>query len=168
MKTQWIRSAGVLLLSVILVAGLNAQPRRQGGQGLNPGNGKFHPDGPRYGQSRGNGNGQGAGFHSQQNMLDLSQEQQEEMKTLRMEHYKTMKPLKNEMAELKARERTLLSEQEADMKAINSVIDDQSELLGKIRKLQVEQKLKMKEILTDEQIMKLDQRKHHGKRRARA
>ena len=90
------------------------------------------------------------------------------MKTLRLECYKTMNPLKNEMAELKARERTLLSEQEADLKAVNSVIDDQSELLSKIRKLQVEQKLKMKEILTDEQIMKLDQRKNHGKRRARA
>ena len=90
---------------------------------------------------------------------------QEEMKTLRIEHFKVMNPLKNQMAELKARERTLLSGDKVDMKAVNTLIDEQTSLMNKMKKLQVEQRVKMKGILTDEQIMILDQRKPHFKRR---
>ena len=89
--------------------------------------------------------------------LDLTEDQQEAMTSLRTENYKTMKPLKNKMAELKARERTLLSEETVDIKAVNKLIDEQTELNNKMRKIQVAHKVEVKEILTDEQIMKLDQ-----------
>ncbi len=96
----------------------------------------------------------------QQPALDLSEEQQEQMQALRLEHYKVMKPLRNQMAELKAREQTLISEEEVDMKALNKVIDDQTALQNKMRKLSVEHRLAVREILTDEQMMKLDQRRN--------
>lgn len=99
--------------------------------------------------------------------LNLTEDQQEQMKALRIEHYKTMKPLNSKMAELKARERTLLSEENVDMKAVYNLIDDQTELMNKIRKLQVEHKLAVREILTDEQLMKLDQRRETVKMRYR-
>ena len=99
--------------------------------------------------------------------LNLSGEQQEQMKALKVEHYKIMKPLTSKMAELKARERALMSEENVDMKSVYSVIDDQTELLNKIRKLQANHKLAVREILTDEQLMKLDQRRKIVEKRNR-
>ena len=90
--------------------------------------------------------------------LDLTTEQEEAMKNLRTENYKTMQPLKNQMVELKARERTLMSEETVDLKAVNKVIDDQTDLINKMRKIQASHKVEVKEILTDEQEMKLEQR----------
>jgi Spy/CpxP family protein refolding chaperone len=76
-----------------------------------------------------------------------------------MDHYKVMKPLKNKMIELKASERTFMSEEKVDLKKVNSVIDQQTDLISQIKKLQAEQKVKIKSVFTDEQIMKLDQRR---------
>jgi Spy/CpxP family protein refolding chaperone len=91
--------------------------------------------------------------------LDLTEEQQAEITALRTEHFKAVTPLKNRMAELKARERTLLSEENVDMKAVNKTIDEQSELSNSIRKLQVAHQVEIKGLLSDEQVMKLQQRR---------
>ena len=68
------------------------------------------------------------------------------------------------MAELRARERTLLSEETADVKAIEKTIDEQTDLLNKIKKLQTSHQLNTKEILTDEQLMKWQQRRRFSHR----
>jgi len=148
MKIQKIRSAGVFLLAALMLTGLNAQTHRRNGQGT------------AHGQ-RQNGNMHGQNLHrkAQHFSLDLSEEQKVEMKTLKSEQYKTMKPLKYKMAELKAKERTLLSEENTEMKDVNKVIDEQTDLLNKIRKLQVEHQVNTKSVLTDEQVMKLEQRR---------
>jgi len=146
MKTNLIKTAGLCMLVAIMTTGLNAQSPRQGGRGAGP-----------YGQ----GNERMAGYAG----LDLTEEQQEAMKTLRADNYKAMKPLKNKMVELKARERTLLSEESVDLKAVNKIIDEQTDLSNKMKKIQVAHKVEVKEILTDEQIMKLDQRKKFSKNR---
>jgi Spy/CpxP family protein refolding chaperone len=99
--------------------------------------------------------------------LELTEEQQAEMTSLRTEHSKIMTPLKNKMAELKARERTLLSEENIDMKAVNNTIDEQTGLMNKIRKLHVEQQVAMKDVLTDEQLMKLQQRRDFAQQEGR-
>ena len=157
MKKQWITTAGIFLFAMAFLTGMNAQPRQRGGVGNGP------DPGHRYGQGFGQ-YGQGQGIMAHHFALDLSDEQKEEVKTLRVEHYKTMKPLKNTMIELKARERTLMSEEKVDLKKVNSVIDEQTELMNRMRKLQAEQKVKMKSVFTDEQLMKLEQhrkiRKH--------
>lgn len=139
-----------MVFTVIMLTGVNAQPRE--GRGLGPcgqGNPDFEP-----------------GYERTQPFacLDLTEEQQEQMQALRLEHYKTMKPLRNEIGELKARERTLLSEDEPDMKAVYKVIDDQTGLRNKMRKLQVEHRVSVKKLLTEEQIMILDQRRGHAGR----
>lgn len=145
MKRRNIKSAGVLLLGLLMLTTVNAQSPRQGARG------------------------QGAFGGGQQNdrpfaRLDLSEEQQEKMTTLRTEHFKTMTPLKNKMVELKARERTLLSEEKVDMKAINLNIDEQSELMNSIKKLQVQHQIAVKDMLTDEQLMKLQQSRQYARR----
>lgn len=137
-----------MVLTTLMVAGLNAQSPRQGARGAGP-------------------NGQGMERRSAYLALDLSEDQQEAMKTLRTENYKTMKPLRNKMAELKARERTLLSEETVDLKAVNKVIDEQTELSNKMKKIQVAHRVEVKEILSDEQLMKLDQRRNFRNSRER-
>jgi len=129
MKTNLIKTAGLLVLTTFMVTGLNAQSTRYGGA------------------------------------LDLSEEQQEAMTTLRTSHYKTMTPLKNKMAELKAKERTLISEESVDLNAVNKLIDEQTDLSNQMRKIQVAHKVEVKKILSDEQIMKLDQRRNFTRNR---
>jgi len=144
MKTKLIKTAGLFLMASLMVTSLNAQFSRQGGRGSG---------------AYGHGNAQ----MSAQFSLDLTAEQQEAMKTLRADNYKTMKPLKNSMQELKARERTLMSEESVDMKSVNRVIDEQTDLMNKMRKIQVTHKVGVKEILTDEQEMRLEQRTRYGR-----
>ena len=104
------------MIAAFMVTGLNAQSPRLGGRGSGP---------------SGQGSERKAGIMA----LDLTEEQEEAMTTLRTENHKTMTPLKNKMAELKAKERTLLSEESADMKAINKLIDEQTDLMNQIMKL---------------------------------
>ncbi len=159
MKNQWIRTTTVLVLAMIMTAGVNAQV--PGGKGKGPcGQG----DGP--GLHQGNRPGEGEAYKQRaeafgphkQAILDLTEDQKAQLSSLRVQQYKTMKPMRAEMGELKARERTLMSQEEVDVKALYKVIDQQTELINKIRKEQLTQKLAFREILTDEQLMKLDQK----------
>jgi len=156
------------MLAALMTAGMDAQPRVRGAQGYGQGRG-LGPCGEGYGPGRGDGQ-VGGQFYGQGSgpcvALDLTDQQKQQLNTFRLEHYKEMKPLRNEMAELKARERTLLSEEEVDMKALNSVIDDQTGLLNKMKKLQADHRVSMRDILTAEQMMQLDQRRDfRGQRR---
>ena len=141
MKTRIIKSAGVILLAMLITTAMNAQPNRQGGRGMGPGEGE-------------------RSFAR----LDLTEAQSEELTSLRTEQYKTMKPLRNLMVELKARERTLLSEESVDLKAVDKVIDQQTDLMNKMRKLQTKHQVTAKSILTDEQVMKLEQRREFARK----
>jgi len=150
MKNQWIRTTGVIVLSVIMLSAINAQPHD--GKGNGP-HGHGHP-----------GIEPGHGRTQPLSCLNLTEEQQEQMQALRLENYKIMKPLRNKMVELKARERTLLSEDETDMKAVYKVIDEQTDLKNRMHKLRVEHKVAAKKLLTDEQIMNMEQRGRHARR----
>ena len=128
MKNLATKSAAAFVLMVLISAGLNAQPPRPGqGQGF-----KKNTDRPCW---------------------NLSDEQKETMKTIQIEHQKKLTPLKNKMVELKAQQRTLMSEEVVDMKLVNKNIDDQTALMNKIQKLQAEHRMAVKEILNDEQEM---------------
>jgi Spy/CpxP family protein refolding chaperone len=150
MKTSIIKTAGILFLSILMTTSLLAQRPNQGGRSLGP-----------Y------GSGDGPGRTHRYAALDLSEEQQVEITTIRTTHYKEITPLKNKMAELKARERTLLSEETVDMKAVGKVIDEQTALTNSMRKLQVEHQLAVKGLLSDEQVLKLQQRRQYAQRDGR-
>jgi len=163
MKNLAIRTASVLFLTVMMGVGLNAQYGQYGNRKHIRNGQEFVRGGCEFARGQKFGNG-----HARMNQalaLDLTEEQTEAMKALRLEHYKTMKPLRNKMVELKARERTLLSEEVVDLKLVNKGIDEQTDLMNKMKKLQAEQKVNAKEILTDEQIMKLEGRRQFSKQR---
>lgn len=138
MKNSVIKSTGIILLSMIFVGGINAQRHRSW---------SGH-DGPRM---------QRESLRTQAvERLDLTEEQQESIQKLRQEQYNTLKPLRTKVVELRAKERTLMAQEEIDQKAINELIDEQSELTGQMRKLQLEHRLAIRDVLTEEQLMKLD------------
>ena len=160
MKNRRIKTVGLMLLAALMLTGLNAQSFRNNGMSHRQNRMSHRQDRMTY-QNRMAHQDRVADRFS----LDLSEEQKEEFKTIRSEHYIAIKPLRNKMAELKANEHTLMSEPEVDLKAVNKIVDEQTELMNKIKKLQVEQRLSAKEILTDEQIMKLEQRRRISKYR---
>lgn len=174
MKNKWIRSAAILALSTIMVIGINAQ--NQGGQGQGPdgqgygprankGFGQGQGYGTRAGMAYGRTNGPGTRDGSGLNRLDLTEEQQKEIQTMKLANYKEMKPLRAEMNEIKAREKTLMAQEEINKKALNKLIDEQTDLMNKIQKKQLSHKLAFKEILTDEQEMKMEQKRNHAGKR---
>jgi Spy/CpxP family protein refolding chaperone len=143
MKSRKIKSAAALLFGLLLFTAVQAQPR-QGGKGFGPG-------------------GEGEAFGHRLAWLELSETQKEEITSLRTQHYKEITSMRNQMAELKARERTLLSEESVDMKAVEQNIDEQTALMNSMKKLQTKHQLAIKEVLTDEQVMKLQQRRHFAR-----
>ena len=146
-----------------MVSAVDAQRPNRDGRGLGPcGAG----DGPAVGMRYNLDSPAQFGKMNRMAMLDLSEEQQAEITSLRNSHYKVITPMKNKMVELKARERTELSEEQPDLKAINKTIDEQTELASSIRKLQVEQQVAVKALLSDEQIMQLEQRRMYARRDA--
>jgi len=158
MKNMNMKVAGIIILAMLMVTGMNAQPRQGRGQGAGPCNAAC----PWNFQSFRGGNGPG-GTDRPFAALDLTEEQQEQLNALHLEHYKEMKPLRNQMAELRLKKRNLMSEDNADLKAINKVIDEQTALSNKIQKMMAENQLETKKIMTEEQLMKLDQMRALGK-----
>jgi Spy/CpxP family protein refolding chaperone len=146
MKNLTLNGAGILLLSLLFASGMNAQQYRRG-------------QGP-YGQ----------GPHRESlrlsvvERLDLTEGQQETLKSLQQEHYKTMRPLRNKMTELRAHERTLMSAEQIDQNSVNKVIDEQTELTNQMRKLQLDHRLAVRELLTEEQLMQLDMQRDQRQR----
>lgn len=95
----------------------------------------------------------------------FTEEQKEAMKALRIETVKQVKPLKNELSELAAHQKTLTTADKADLKAINKNIDKMSDVKAEIAKIMAAQHQKVRSLLTEEQLLKFDMmRQHHGQK----
>lgn len=90
----------------------------------------------------------------------FTEEQKTKMKELRIETAKQVKPLKNELNELRAKQQTLTTADKADMKAINANIDKMSEIKADIQKIMAQQHQEIRTMLTEEQLIKFDAIKH--------
>ena len=140
MSMRNIKLAGSLLLGILISTTVNAQSQRNGGWGNGPNN-----------------------RLDRLSWLDLTQDQEEQITDLRTAYLQEMTSLRNKMGELKARERTLLSEADVDMDAVNNNIDEQTDLTNSIRKLQVKHQQEVKALLTDEQAIKLQQGRQYAR-----
>ena len=96
----------------------------------------------------------------------LSEEQQEQIKTLRTEHMKAVQPLRNQLGEKKARLRTLTTADKVNMTEVNKVIDEIGMLQTKMMKLKVQHQQSIRGLLTDEQRVFFDSHQpgHDGPR----
>ena len=87
---------------------------------------------------------------------DLTEEQQEEIKALRVEHMKILQQLRNQLGEKKARLRTLSTGAKVDMSEINRVIEDVGEMRTQMMKMRAQHRQDLRELLTDEQRVIFD------------
>lgn len=126
-----------LIMMVLVISAANAQQgQRSGGNG------------------QGNGNRQGD--YAQE--LNLTEDQQAQMQSMRLNVQKELLPLRNKLGENMAKMRTLRTAENADMKAINKLIDDNSDLRGNIAKLQAANHQEVRKMLTEEQRIMFDSR----------
>jgi Spy/CpxP family protein refolding chaperone len=144
MKTKRIFSAAI---AFILVAGLSFTSMAQRGQGMNQ-NGQgmrsMNP-GQRMNQTP-------AHFA----FLQLSEEQQSKIETLRLDLMNKNLPLKNQLDEMRAKMKSLQTGDNQSLKDINKLIDDMSAVQAQIRKNAAAHRLDVRALLTDDQKVLFD------------
>lgn len=102
---------------------------------------------------------QGKQMNSESEKTDfLTAEQKESFKNLRIETEKELKPLKNELGELRAHQQTLTTADNADLNAIEKNIDKMAEVKAKMAKILAKQHQAIRSQLTVEQLIKFDNR----------
>ena len=96
--------------------------------------------------------------------LNLTDVQKDAFKQSMMALQKEVKPLRNELGEAMAHQKTLTSADKPDMAAINKNIEKIGSLKVEMAKIRVKHRLDMRAQLTDEQRMKFDAFKETMKR----
>lgn len=98
-------------------------------------------------------------------MLNLTDAQKEQMKTIRTDTQKQMMPLKNQLQEKEARMKTLTTNENVDMAQVDALIDEMAALRAEMRKIKERKKQETRSILTEEQRVIFDSMKAHHKGR---
>lgn len=137
MKTKILLFAMLMSLSAALVA-----------QSVESGTRKFHG---KSGQGMAMNKGR-AGMQA----LNLTDVQKESFKTGMLAVQKQLQPLKNELGELEARQKSLVTAEKPDQGAINKNIEKIGALRVEMAKIQTKHHLEMRAQLTDEQRLKFD------------
>jgi Spy/CpxP family protein refolding chaperone len=137
-----MRAISSILLMFVIIASTNAQP------GLPEGREKCKNE---------------ASCKQNKGIPGLTEEQAKKIDGLRIAFQKEMLPLKNQMGELKAKQRTLTTAEKADLKAINANIDEITKLQNQMMKMGAEHKQQVRAILNDEQRLRFDSKPMEGK-----
>ena len=131
-----------LFASAIMLVSVSAQPPAGRGAGYGPG------------QGWNEGNRPGAGI---ENIIsDLTEDQKSALQQLRTEHYAKVKDHRNQMGELAAKQRTIMSDYNIDQKAAQKLIDQKTELMNKQMKERVAHRAEVNKVLTEEQVLQLE------------
>lgn len=93
--------------------------------------------------------------------LNLTDEQKEAFKQSMLALQKQLQPLRNQLGEAEAHQRTLMTAEKPDLKDINKNIEKIGEIRVEMSKLQAKHRLEMRAQLNDEQRLKFDMFKHH-------
>jgi len=152
MKTITIKKSTILVIAIFILAGMNLNAQRGYGQrGLNTGMNLNAQRG--YSGQRGLNYEQRAYY-----CLNLSDEQQEQVNDMRIDHLKEVQPLRDQLMETLTHQRTLMNADNPDKKAINENINKATKLQNEIAKLGADFQLKFKSILSDEQKVMVQSR----------
>ena len=146
MKTRAIKNLGIVLVTLLMLGGSNLYAQR--GRNFD-------------GQGNGKGNGLGQNQICQR-IPDLTEDQQNKIDALQVAHLKEMTAFRNQMNELRAKKHTLMTSDNADLKEINSVIDQMTALHGKMMKASAKHQQDVRSLLTDDQKVFFDSRPMRG------
>lgn len=143
MNTQKMKKVTVLVAVALMIIGTSSFAQRG-----------------RNFENRGDGFGQ-SGFCER--IPDLTEDQQAKIDALRLEQMKQMTNHRNQMDVLRAKKRTLMTSDNADMKEINSVIDQMTSLQNERMKTSAKHRQAVRNLLTDEQKVYFDAMSGHGR-----
>ncbi len=143
MKTKVLMLVVLMSMSAVLIA----QPADKGSRK------SFHGQNSEMQRSDGQ-RGPGEG-------LNLTDVQKEAFKQSMLAVQKQLQPLRNELGEAEARQKTLTTAEKPDLNAINKNIEKIGAFKIEMAKIQVKHRLEMRAQLTDEQRLKFDA--HKGK-----
>jgi Spy/CpxP family protein refolding chaperone len=82
---------------------------------------------------------------------DLTPDQMTKIDDLKLQHIKEVTPLKDQLKEKQARINTLLDAEKSDMGAVNTAIDEFTNITNQLIKKKAEFRLSVRNILTDKQ-----------------
>lgn len=105
------------------------------------------------------------GQGQQMRLPNLTEEQKEQIKAIKLDGQKEALPLRNEMMEKKARLRTLTTSEDYNEKSVNNTIDEIAELEATLMKLRQNHRQEVREVLTEEQRIVFDSASQRGKRK---
>ena len=99
----------------------------------------------------------------------FTNEQQKAFRAIRLKSMKEAQPLRDQLNELKAHQRTLMNADKPDMKAIYINIDKMSDIENQLAKIKIKGHIEMMSYLTDEQKLQVqhfygrngNRRSHH-------
>jgi len=141
------------ILVLVVLMGMSvvmfAQPGEGGGQ-MRP----YHGKNGNIGMQRSGG---------PMNGLNLTDAQKEAFKQSMLAVQKQLQPIRNELGEAEARQKTLTTVDKPDMAAVNKNIEKIGALKVEMAKIQVKHHIEMRAQLTDEQRLKFDLFKHQMK-----
>lgn len=143
MNSKTGKSIIVLFTALVITGTLFAQPRTGRGLGpcMNPGiNNAAQP---------------GSGLACI--LTDLTEDQQNELNKLRTAHFQEMRDFRNQMAELTAKQRTIMSKYDVDTDAAKKVAALKTELMKKRMEASIDHQADVKKVLTEEQYLQLEQ-----------
>lgn len=89
---------------------------------------------------------------------DLTEEQEAQIKAIRLQGLEQRTAHRSQMDELRARKRNLMTQAQADTDAINSIIDEMTSLKNTQMKERVAHRQAIRELLTEEQRILFDSR----------
>lgn len=146
MKTQKFKKVSVIIIAVLMIAGSNLYAQR----GRN-----YSRQGQIMDQKQ-----------SCQLIPDLTEDQHNKIEALRLEQMKTRTAFRNQENELMAKKQTLMASDNVDMKEINTVIDQMTDIHNKMMKTSAKHHQDVRSLLTDEQKVIFDSRpmRGHGQR----
>ncbi len=145
MKTKVLMIAVLLGLTTVAVA----QPKENG-------QGKTF-QGPKHEMRMEHRNG-GPGAE-----LELTDAQKEAFKQSRLEMQKQLQPIKNQLGEAEAHQKTLITAEKPDLAAINKNIEKIGSLRVEMAKIRTKSRLDIRAQLTEEQRLKFDAMKENFK-----
>lgn len=154
MKTINILKATTV--AILMIAGTNTYAQRGWGWG---------GDCPRgYGNGNGQGQGPGRGMMWQDDLglPDVTDEQIEAFDQAKLEHFKAMKDMRNELGEKEARMRTLMSSPEGKEAEIGQLTEEIGALKTEMMKERNAFRLHLRSLLTEEQQVVFDARPRPG------
>lgn len=99
--------------------------------------------------------------HQPMECLQLNDEQKAQIKAIRLDCGKKATPVKAQLGIKRAELKALELAEKADMKAINTKIDEIAKLQADLEKISIDGKMKTRVLLNDEQKLKFDMIDHH-------